>query len=209
MYCRIIQGKLTSMKNFDKPQDKITYPVNPLIAKRWSPRAFENKDLPDQELNSLWEAIRWSASSMNAQPWQILFAKKGEEAHAKIVDTLMDGNKPWAANAPVLMVALAKNKFDNGKENKGAKYDLGLAIGNMSLQATDMGIALHQMGGFFPEKVSALFNLTDNLDPVAVLALGYYGDPESLEEPFKSREYAKRTRKEISEFVFHGELDPK
>ena len=191
------------MDNFNKPQEEIAHQIHPLIANRWSPRAFQDKDIPEQELNSLWEAIRWSASSMNAQPWQLIYARKGEESYEKIVDALMDGNKPWADKAPVLMVAIAKNKFENGKDNKGASYDLGLAIGNMSLQATDLGIALHQMGGFFPEKVRANFNLPEELSPVAVIALGYYGDPETLEEPFKAREYAKRSRKSIAEFVFH------
>jgi hypothetical protein len=39
-----------------------------------------------------------------------------------------------------------------------------------------------------------------------VLALGYLGEAEQLEEPFLSREKAARTRKPVSEFVFHNEL---
>lgn len=181
------------------------YSVIDAIANRWSPRSFSDQQLSDEDLGSLFEAARWAASSMNEQPWRFIYAFKGEEAHDKIVDTLMEGNKPWAKNAPVLVLSLI-HKFTekNGKENGAAKHDLGLAVGNLSIQATSMGIGLHQMGGFSPIRAKELFDINEQYDVISAIAIGYFGKADDLEEPFKSREVAMRNRKSLEEIVYHG-----
>ncbi len=183
-----------------------SHSVHDLIIKRWSPRAFDSRELSAAELNQLFEAMRWAPSSMNAQPWRMLYAFKGEESFSKIHDTLMEGNKPWAEHAPVLVLAMIKNTLPNGDPNGSAKHDLGLAVGNLLTQATSMGIGVHQMGGFSKEKAAEHFDLPKDIVPNTVLAIGYFGDPESLKEPFKSRETNVRKRVEISDFAFHGIL---
>ena len=190
------------MTKFDRPKDAVQYPVNTLISGRWSPRSFDDQDIQNSTLMSLFEAVRWAASSMNAQPWEFIYAHKGSEAHGKIAQTLMDGNVSWAEEAPVLMIAMIRKYLGNGKPNGSARHDLGLAMGNLSLQAEELGIGLHQMGGFYPQKARELFNLPEDVEPVTAVALGYYGDPEQLSEPLKSREIAKRSRKEVTAFAF-------
>ncbi len=199
---------MNTMKKFNKPQVPVAHDIHPLIQQRWSPRAFDDRPISTDHLNSLFEAIRWSASSMNAQPWEFIYARKGDPAHERIVESLMDGNKPWAQHAPILLITMIRKHFDNGTENGSAKHDLGLAIGNLSLQATDMGIGLHQMGGFYPAKAREIFDLPEDVEAVTAIALGYFGDPDSLEEPFKSKEIAQRTRKPIESFAFEGAYRP-
>ncbi len=162
------------------------HPIHELIAERWSPRAFAQKYIPQEEINSLFEAARWAPSSMNEQPWRFIYAKKGEVGFDKILDSLMDGNTPWAKDAPVLMVTLIKKTFArNGKSNGSASHDLGLAMGNLSIQATELGIALHQMGGFYPDKIKEAFDLPEDVEPKTVVALGYYGEPDQLNDELK------------------------
>lgn len=181
------------------------YNVLDLIKQRWSPRAFDSKPIDQHILNTLFEAMRWAASAMNEQPWRAIYAHKGEAAHDKIVEALMEGNQPWARNAPVLMVTLVKKTFNkNGAINSSAHHDLGLAIGNLSIQATQEGISLHQMGGVFHNKLQELFEIPEDYESVTVIALGYLGNPDSLPEALKARELAKRTRKPIEEFAFKG-----
>lgn len=183
---------------------KTQYIVNDLITNRWSPRAFKDEAIPDESLFTLLEAASWAASSMNEQPWRFIYARKGEEAFGKIASALMDGNK-WATEAPVLIATVIKKTFvRNGKPNSSAKHDLGLAIGNLSIQATDLGIGLHQMGGFTPNLISEQFELTDDFEPITIIALGYFGNPENLSDQLKERELAERTRKSLSEIAFHG-----
>ena len=92
----------------------------------------------------------------------------------------------------------------NGKPYKHAWYDLGLAIGNLSLQATSLGIYLHQMGGFNPEKARELLEIPEDYEAVSAIALGYLGKPEILPDHLKERENAPRNRKLQKDFVFEG-----
>ncbi|MFT6867550.1 MAG: nitroreductase [Cyclobacteriaceae bacterium] len=179
--------------------------VHELIAHRWSPRAFKTDMIPDEELFSLFEAARWAASSMNEQPWRFIYARKGEGAYDKIVASLMDGNKPWAKEASVLIATVVKTTFArNNNPNGSAIHDLGLAVGNMSLQATSLGIGVHQIGGFHRDMIREQFDLPTDYAPVTVLALGYFGDADQLPDGLRERERAIRTRKPLEEIAFHG-----
>jgi nitroreductase len=184
-----------------------TYPVHELIRNRWSPRAYSTQPVEQEKLNQVFEAASWAFSAMNAQPWQYIYAHKADtEAFQRILDTLMPGNQPWAKNAQVLIIALANTQHANGQPNGAAMHDLGAANATLFLEATALGLHGHVMGGFDREKVRRDFNLPDNLTPGVVIALGYLGEAEQLEEPFLSREKAARTRKPVAEFAFQNEL---
>ncbi len=69
------------------------YPVNDLLAKRWSPRSFSGEKLKTEDVYSLFEAARWAASSYNEQPWRFIAGINFDETWGKIYDTLLPGNK--------------------------------------------------------------------------------------------------------------------
>lgn len=189
----------------NKNPEVINPSVHELIKKRWSPRAFKSEMISDHELFSMLEAARWAASSMNEQPWRFIYARKGEAAHDQIVSALMDGNKSWAKDAPVLIATVIKTTLTrNNNPNGAAAHDLGLAIGNLSLQATSLGIGVHQMGGFHRDIIREQFDLPEYYAPVTVLALGYFGDADQLPEGLRERELAVRTRKPLEEIAFNG-----
>ncbi|MBJ6109817.1 nitroreductase family protein [Hymenobacter sp. BT523] len=184
-----------------------TYPVHDLIRSRWSPRSFAAQPVAQETLNQVFEAASWAFSAMNAQPWQYIYAHKADtEAFQKILDTLMPGNQPWAQNAAVLIIALAKTQYDNGQPNGAALHDLGAANATLFLEATALGLHGHVMGGFDREKARRDFHLPEGLEPAVVIGLGYLGAAEQLEEPFLSREKAARSRKPVAEFAFRNEL---
>ncbi|SHL16669.1 nitroreductase family protein [Hymenobacter psychrotolerans] len=184
-----------------------TYPVHEIIRKRWSPRAFASQPVAPEALEQVFEAASWAASAMNEQPWRYIYAHQADaETFRKMVDCLLPGNQPWAKNAPVLILALAKTQYDNGTPNGAALHDLGMANANLMLEATAIGLHGHFMGGFDPAKTKEAFQLPDTLQPVAFIALGYMGEAEQLEEPFLSREKAPRQRKPIGEISFHQQL---
>lgn len=198
------------IKNYIKPSVPIENRIHPLISGRWSPRTFSNKRITEEDLSSLFEAARWAASSMNEQPWRFIYAYKGEKEFDLIAETLMEGNRVWAKEASVLMISIYKEHFSkNDKENKAALHDLGQAVANLSIQATQLGIGIHQMGGFLPAKAEEYLNIPAGYSAFSAIALGYFGIPDQLEEPFKSREQAMRTRKGIKEFIFHGKFNLK
>jgi nitroreductase len=183
-----------------------TYPIEPLLKQRWSPRAFAARPVEIDKLLSLWEAARWSASCANQQPWYFLVAtKENKTEYARLLSCLRENNQLWASQAPVLMVSVAKLAFDmNGQPNRYAFHDVGLAVANLIVQATALGLYVHQMAGFYPDKVRELYGVPNDFEPVAGIVLGYPGDPATLPEDLQQRELAPRTRKPCESFVFQG-----
>lgn len=112
----------------------------------------------------------------------------------------------WAKNAAILILTVAKLKFDhNGETNRHALYDVGQAAANLTTQATDLGLGVHQMAGFSPEKARELFHIPEGYEAVSVLAVGYPGDPATLPDKLREGELAPRVRKPLSAFVFSGD----
>src|SRR5713226_10719095 len=185
----------------EKPAET-EYPIADILRRRWSPRAFSDRFVEPEKLRSLFEAARWAASSFNEQPWNFIAATKQEpEEHARLLSCLVEGNQRWARLAPVLMVSVAKLNFEKtGKPNRHAFHDVGLAMGNMLVQATALGLFVHQMAGFSPEKVRELYSVPDGYEPVAGIAIGYPADVEVLPEPFREQELGSRSRHPISNF---------
>jgi nitroreductase len=182
----------------------VEYPILDAIKNRWSPRAFSDQAVSTEQLNCLFEAARWASSSMNEQPWRFIYAHKGEEVFDTIANSLFEGNV-WAKQAPVLMVTLAKTTFTrNERPNGAALHDLGLAVANLSIQATAEGLSLHQMGGVDKELLRAAFDIPDFYQIVTVIALGHRGTPDQLDEALRARELAERKRHPVSAFAFHG-----
>src|SRR5437868_2953172 len=140
-------------QTMEKPA-QTDYPIEEILKRRWSPRAFSDRMVGSEKLRSLFEAARWAPSSFNAQPWSFIVATKEKpEEHARLLSCLVEKNQQWARLAPVLMVSVAKLKFEKtGKPNRHAFHDVGLAMGNMLVEATALGLCVHQMAGFSPEK---------------------------------------------------------
>lgn len=174
-----------------------------LALKRWSPRAFDSRSVEEEKLHLLFETARWAPSSRNAQPWRFIYAtKENEEAFNGFLDSLMDGNKVWAQHAPVLLAVFARKTFEhNGKTYRHSWYDTGQAMGILSLQATELGLQIHQMGGFYADRISEIVGISDEYEPVVMAAIGYPGETDQLPKHLQERETAPRVRKDIRELV--------
>jgi nitroreductase len=182
------------------------FPVHDFIAERWSPRAFSDKPVAPDVLQSLFEAARWAPSSSNEQPWVYMAATKDDaENFAKLVSALVPSNVTWAQHAPVLALAVAELAFaKSGTPNRNAQYDVGAASAWLTVEATSRGLFVHQMGGYDHDKARQVFQIPAGWEPIAAMAIGYPGDPDSLPQPLRDREVAPRTRKPISQFVMSG-----
>lgn len=168
-------------------------PIHTLLLQRFSPRDFEERSVPKETLRTLVEAARWAPSCFNEQPWRFIIATKEDPAEfEKMLGCLMPGNQEWARSAPVLMLSAAKLTFSrNDKPNRHAYHDVGLAVSQLVLQATALGIYVHQMGGFDVDKARQTYAVPSDFDPVAAIALGY-----STEDPKPSR--SRRPQDELA-----------
>ena len=183
------------------------HPIHELLATRYSPRAFGEDPITEEELASLMEAARWAPSSFNEQPWRFVIAPKDDtpEAHERILGLLSEGNQRWAGRAPVLVVAATSTHFDRtGNPNRHARHDLGQALALMTVQATSMSIGVHQMAGFDAARAQQALGIPEGFEAVTAVALGHHADPTVLPEDLQKKETAPRSRRPQDEFVFAG-----
>jgi|SRR6266849_563668 nitroreductase len=193
------------MTALQKPAET-SAPVHNLIRDRWSPRAFDSRPVEPEKLRSLFEAARWAASSYNAQPWYFIVATKDDpDNYKKILDCFVEFNQGWAKSAPVIALSVARMKFEhNGAPNNHAFHDVGQAAANLALQATALGLQVHQMAGILPEKAREIFGIPEGYEAVAGFAIGYPGHPAGLPDQLREQEHAPRSRKPLDSFVFTG-----
>ncbi len=184
----------------------VEHEIFPLLKQRYSPRTFRDEKIADGELEQLFEAARWAASSYNIQPWRFIYAEEGSESYDTIMDCLIEFNQQWAKNAPLLMLGIIEREQEEGETNFHAMHDLGLCLGNMTVQAQYLGIALHHMAGVDRNKAHEVFDLPDRFQVVTAIAAGYYGGRlEELPEELQERETADRQRMPQEEFAFENE----
>ena len=188
--------------------DKIAqtnHQIHDLLKSRWSPRAFSEQPVEIEKLLSLFEAARWAPSAGNMQPWAfIITTQQSPEPFSKLLDALSEKNRSWAKNAPVLVLAVVHSEREPGQPNAWATYDLGQAVAHISMQASALGLYLHQMAGFDREEAARVFELPTGYEPMTVFTVGYPGDPASLPDDLRERELATRIRKPLSEIAFDG-----
>lgn len=166
-----------------------------LIKDRFSPYEFTDKPITQEDLNTLFEAAGKAASAFNEQPWRFVYALREDDEEFKAIhECLVEGNQGWTANVPGLLITVvSKNYAKNGHENTVAKHDLGLAVGNLSVQAQSMGIYLHQMAGIIPQNAIEKLNIPKGFEPFTAIALGYYEGESGVKE-----------RKAVNEIAFKG-----
>ena len=185
------------------------FPIDPLFLERWSPRAFDGSDLPDQDLASIFEAARWAPSAFNSQPWRFLYAKRGDSDWARFLSLLIPWNQGWAHSASVLVYILSDSLPFTDKEtgapatSRTHGFDTGAAWVSLALQATRMGYHAHGMSGIQHDLARAELAIPERYRIEAACAIGRIGDPATLDEKLRARELPSG-RKPIEEFVFRG-----
>ena len=179
------------------------FPIHELLAARHSPYAFDPaREVSAEDVTALFEAARWTMSSYNAQPWRYIIGVKGGEVWQQVYDCLLEGNQPWAANAPVLALGLTRTTFEhNGKPNSAAEHDLGAASALLTVEATARDLCVHQMIGIDVDKVLATFTLEEDIRPLTALAIGYLGDDQHIPPAYAERTKGPRVRTALEDIV--------
>ncbi len=194
----------------DKPATA-SVPIHELLARRWSPRAFDPKrPVSREQIISLLEAARWAPSRFGDEPYRFLVWDKSVDPDGwkRVFDCLAESNRPWVANAPLLILACASFLFrHNGKPSRWGPHDTGAASMALVLQAAAIGLAAHQMGGYNTDHARAAFRIPPEFTPMAMIAIGYQADADILKPlggDYYQRELAPRTRQPLAEQFFAG-----
>ncbi len=183
--------------------------VHGLLERRYSPYAFSPRPVDAEKLRQMFEAARSAPSSFNEQPWRFVVARREDsEGFGRLLDTLVDKNRKWAQNAPVLVLSVAKVEFTHsGQPNRHALHDVGQAAAYLTLQATEFGLYVHQMAGFDPVKARQLLNIPEGYEPAAMMAVGYADDSGSPADALRQLDSARRPRRPLDTLLFEGTWD--
>jgi nitroreductase len=195
------------MDTFNRPAST-TRPIHDLLARRWSSRAFDpQRPVAREQLLVLVEAGRWAPSCNGDEPWRYLIWDKARdpEGWQKAFDCLSENNRKWVKNVSLLMLSCAGSNFEaTGKPNRWTQHDTGAASVSMALQASAMGLMVHQMGGYDAEKARAAFGIPAEYTPMAMIAIGYQASPDILDEETKAKELRPRARKPAAQRFYEG-----
>ncbi|MGZ8312244.1 MAG: nitroreductase family protein [Allosphingosinicella sp.] len=182
-------------------------PIDPLFLQRWSPRAFDGSDLPDEHLQTIFEAARWAPSAFNSQPWRFLYARRGDANWARFLDLLIPFNQSWAHSASVLVYILSdslmETKPGQATPSHSHSFDAGAAWACLALQATRMGYHAHGMSGVDFDRARVELGVPDRFRLEAAAVVGRIGDPATLPERLQAREFPS-DRRPVGEFAFAG-----
>jgi len=173
-----------------------------LIEKRKSGRAFSEKPVSDEALESILEAGRKAPSCGNTQAWDFVVIKDPEvRAQA---NTAMSRGNYWAERAAVMI--LVASRPESGCPAHGQPYymmDVGLAVENMLLQTVHLGLMGHPTAGWKEDNLKELTGIPDDYRIAAVVFIGHEGSPDHLDEKNKEREKTRTPRKALDEIVHY------
>ncbi len=173
------------------------------IHARRAKRTLQDKPVEDDKVAALVEAVRLSASCNNNQPWRIVICR-GKEALDAIKGALSKGNV-WATRAPVIMVVSSKPVDDCQLPDRRDYFlfSSGLAIGQLELRATELGLIAHPIAGFDPLKAKAILGIPEDYVVITFVIIGYPGGDDSLlSDKQKAIELARPERKPVGENFF-------
>ena len=173
--------------------------LHPLLADRHSPRAFDAAaTVTADQLGLLLDAARWAPSASNTQPWRFLAGRRGERAFDVLLAALVPGNQAWARDAAALVLVAAETADEEGTPRPWAVYDAGQAAGHLTAQATALGLAVRQMGGFIPAELPAL---PAHVRPLVVIAVGVPLAADAVPADHPAHRLAARVRRPLDELL--------
>jgi nitroreductase len=186
-------------------------PINPIIQKRWSGRAFiPDKPVAREQIISLLEAARWAPSCFGDQPWRYIVLDRfhNDAAWQRGFACLTEGNRAWVITAPVLLLAVADTEFTrNAKPNRWGQHDTGAASVSICLQAASMGLMAHQMAGYDKNQARKEFGIPERFDMMSMIAVGHPAPQETLAGEILIREMEPRTRAPLGQRFFDSEWE--
>lgn len=182
--------------------------VLPLLVERWSPRAFDGSDLPQDDLDAIFSAAGLAPSAYNVQPWRFLYARRGDANWDRFLSLLVPFNQSWAKDASVLVFVLSDTLSNNGTEdlpNWSHSFDAGAAWMALAVQAQAMGYYTHGMVGIDFDTARAELKLPERFRLEAAVAIGRMGAVENLPEGLREREIVS-DRKPLAEIAVAGDF---
>lgn len=181
--------------------------LNELILKRRSRRAISEAELTETDLNVLVRAAHLAPSCFNNQPWRFVLVE--EPAKLDRIKESLPGGNYWAKKAPLIVAVVSRQDLDC-ELSQGRiyyKFDCGLAVENLLLQATEMGLVAHPIAGFNPDVTRDTLKIPAEFELITLVIIGKPGDPEELSDKHRKVELGERKRLSLEDVVSKNEFD--
>jgi nitroreductase len=153
-----------------------------VIKGRRSIRKYEDKEIPQQQLDALLEAVRWSPSWANTQCWEIIVVTSAATKAALQATLPPKGNPAFKAMAaaPVVLVLCGKKGTSGCYKGEVSTvlgdwfmYDLGIATQTLCLTAHAMGLGTVVVGLFDHAEAAEAVGVPQGYQLVSMIPLGY------------------------------------
>ena len=175
--------------------------LNPHIESRRAKRALSPQPVSETDLNLLLEAAHLAPSCFNSQPWRFIVVNDKDLLDE--IKEAMPGGNYWTRPAPVIIAVTSQRDLDC-KLSDGRDYFLlgcGMALGNLMIQATQMGLIAHPIAGFNPIKTKGLLEIPEDYTLITLVIVGHPGDVDQLSEKHRAIELGARERRAITKVI--------
>ena len=165
-----------------------------LTVSRYSCRSYTSAPVSRETILAVMEAAQAAPSACNRQPWEFIIATDADSKRT----VLESYDREWIKSAPVFIIACGRHdeawhRPADGKDH--TDIDVSIAIEHICLAATSLGLGTCWVCNFDTEKIRRGFNLPDNIEPIAIIPLGYPSDGSVIPE---------KKRKPLDEIVKWG-----
>jgi len=145
------------------------------IRGRRSIRTFKSKEVTQETVEKIIDAVRWAPSAGNIQPWEFIIIRE-PEIKRRLVEAALD--QTFIEEAPVVIVVCAnENRSSQGYGIRGKTLyciqDTAAAIQNLLLTAYSFGLGACWIGAFEEEEARETLKIPSGIRPIAIIPVGY------------------------------------
>jgi len=187
------------------PSSTMNMEVGQAVQKRRATRVIDTRSVPEGAVTDLVESMRLSPSCNNNQPWRVIIARDQTSLDA-VKGSLSRGNS-WALRSPLIFVVCARLDDDCKLADRRDYYlfSTGLAVGEMMLRATELGLIAHPIAGYDVLSLKQKMEIPEDQVLITLVICGYPGTDDSmLSEKQLLAEKERPPRKPVGENFFDG-----
>lgn len=152
--------------------------------------SFTDAPVSDEQLAAIYDLVRHAPTAMNSQPLRVVFLRT-DEAKARLLPHLAEGNRAKSASAPVVAILAADTDFhenlprlfpmapgakdfflDDNARTQTATFNATLQAGYFLLAARAVGLDAGPMNGFDNAGLDAEFFADSSVRSILVVNLG-------------------------------------
>ena len=144
-----------------------------IIKKRYSCRAYLDKEIEKDKLDLVLESARLAPSAKNLQDWRFVVVTDPQKRKALAAAA---NNQMFIAEAAAVIAACSNTNETMRCGQRIGPIDVAIALEHIALQAAEIGLATCWIGSFFQEQVRGILSIPADIEIIELMSLGYPAD---------------------------------